>query len=916
MPVIQIGPERDCIPAGRSLPTSPGSQAAPAAAGSTGSTKQAQCAVLGVRIPYLPDFLTDQTLVGSSDSERLAEWLERQVQLVANLWRWQTAAFSLRFIYRPERAGIEIALLARLRGAAGTVQGMATELERDLTGLLQTFGLPVDSLEFKDELTALRSPLAQPHIVELRQREALVRFPWLNRDAYVVYPFWEPAWAFLQPFEALLRQRVPCMINLHIEPTRLADKESHELARVAAVAQTVSEHQRQAYDAESTGRWADPQATLVARIYAAQLRRLGQPFLVLAQVASEDLLAAVSVSQAVGAALVARPRHQSDEGLVSAFDAAYPRDADDVSAAASTLHDLVLRPWGNTPASPNLARLRYLADARGAAALFRFPVAVRGGVPGIEVRQPMPDFESGARVIQAAPGQLYLGDLQRGGVVTMPIEKLAQHGLVAGLPGSGKTNTCLYLLSQLARCGIPFLVIEPAKTEYRGLIRQKDTQDTLVFTLGDETTAPFRLNPFELQPGVRLEAHAEALNVAINAAFPQFGELPTIIEEALDAIYSALGWKLTDVGPEADGSADGRRLFPTMAEFQRAAIDAVEARGYSREFHDNIRGAVKSRIGSFLRGSKGRMFNCRRSVSPDILFGRPVVLELDSLSDDVKAMTTMFLLIMLREYRKVRGEGSLQHLLLLEEAHRIMENVAAAGNPEILADTRARTVRAMTDFLVEMRAYGQGVLIAEQSPEKLAPDAVRNTNLKIAHMLPGRRDREVLASAMMMDEAQERFIGKLEVGQAAVFMTGFEKATFMKVRNYKEESGFKGLSDAVVREHMITFYSAHPMALRPFDGCRYCGMPCAHREAIEPVTRQPEMAERFKRAMSSSSDVAETWKRVALVCRAAANQAGLAGNLEAAYCYLAHEADFPFTKLMRGSFISAIEALPSTGANG
>lgn len=929
MPVTQIHPERGYVSAGRSLAPLDG-LGPPSVSGSIGSPIQVERAVLGVRIPYLPDFLADQTLVGASDSERLTEWQERQVQLVASLWRWQTAAFSLRFIYRPERAGIEIALLARLLGTSGTMRTMAAELEEDLTRLLQTFGLPAAPLTSEAELTTWRAPFARPHIVELRQREDLVRFPWVNAEAYVVYPFWEAAGAFLQPFEVLLRQRSACMINLHIEPTSLADAESRAVASAAAAAQTVSDLQRQTHDPQNSGRWADPQATLVARIYAAQLRRLAQPFAVLAQVASEDALAAMSVSQTVGAALVARARTQPDDGLVSAFDTLYPRNTQEVGAAASTLHDLILRPWGNTLAqggpNPNLTRLRYLADARGAAALFRFPAAVRSGVPGIEVRQPMPDFELGARRAEAAPEELHLGSFQRGGAVTMRVKDLVRHGLVAGLPGSGKTNTCLYLLSQLAARDIPFLVIEPAKTEYRGLIRQEGAKRVLVFTLGDETTAPFRLNPFELQPGVRLEVHLEALNVAINAALPQFGVLPSIIEEALEEVYAARGWSLTDIGPEPDALVDELRLFPTMSEFYRAAIRAAEERGYSGELHDNIRAAVKGRIGSFLRGSKGRMFNCRRSVPPEVLFERPVVLEMDSLNDDAKALTTMFLLIMLREYRQVqarrsgRSEGSLRHLLLLEEAHRIMENVAATGNPEVSADTRARAVRAMTDFLVEMRAYGQGVLIAEQSPEKLAPDAVRNTNLKIGHMLPGRQDREALASAMMMDEAQERFIGKLRVGQAAVFMTGFEKATFMTVPNYKEESGFDDfLPDTALKAHMTDFYEAHPLALLPFDGCRFCTERCVHREAIEPVTRWPEMAERLKEAFwSFESDVEEThwaenWRRVTAVCCDAAVQAGRSGNAEAAYCYLAHETDFPVTEPMRRWFVRSIETLPISG---
>lgn len=898
-------------------------------AGGSGATVQAQRAVVGLRLPYLPDFLADQTLVGGNDAERLAELLERQVQFVVNLWKWQSAAFSLRYLYRPERAGVEIALLARILARPEAASRAAEELAADLTRLAQTFGLPATLIADREALAAWRTPLSTPFIVEVRQREEVVAFSWAQSEAYVVYPYWRPAGAFLQPFEALLRQAAPCVINLHLEPTRLGEAEYRALAAAAATAQTAADWQRSAHSVEYSGRWADPQAAAVARNYAAQLRRLTQPFVMVAQVASPDRFAAMSIAQTLAAAFVVQAASsRMEDELTSAAEVVYPTTETDAQAALRTLHHLILTPWGSTEAqeSPHLFRLRYLADARGAAALFRFPIAVRGGVPGIEVREPMPDFEPGGRRSQVKPDEIHLGSFQRGGAVAVRLKDLTRHGLIAGLPGSGKTNTCLYILSQLQERRVPFLVIEPAKTEYRGLIRQPGFEGLLVFTLGDETTAPFRLNPFELLPGVRLEVHLEALNVAINAAMPQFGVLPTIIEEALEEVYVARGWRPTDTGPEGEDDGPDRRLFPTLAEFYRTALEVVQARGYRGELNDNILAAVKGRIGSLLRGSKGRMFNCRRSILPDLIFDRPAVLELDSLNDDAKGLAMMFLLILLREHRQMQARRSgelsagLRHLLLIEEAHRIMENVASVGPSEVAADTRAKAVRMMSDFLVEMRAYGQGVLIAEQSPEKLAPDAVRNTNLKIGHMLPGRPDREALAAAMIMDEAQERFMGKLRVGQAAVFMTGFEKATFMSVPPYKDSVGFADfLPDAAVRQHMERFFREQPCALLPFDGCRFCGEPCAHRDAIEPVTRYKEMERRFRGALAAFEERPEpghwpaNWRGVAAVCSDAAARAGRPGQREAAYCYLAHEIDFPFTEHMRRSFVQTIEALPASG---
>ncbi len=883
-------------------------------------------ALFGFVFPYLPDFLEDHTLVGERQAEKLEEVLARQVQLVESLWRWRSAAFSLRYLYDPSAATLRIALLGRIATAPDHRQRAGAELSTQLARLGVAFKLPLAPITQEAELRHLLAPFDHQTIVELRQHEEVVRLAWVPGDAYVVVPLGQPHGSFLPPFETLNHYDSPVLISIHLQPTMLSDAENQHVAHAAALAQTLADRQQMRHDVGQSQRTLDPQAQWVGRIYADSLRRLSQPFMLVAQVVSPDAVAAMTVAQSLAVAATALPldpkaRGEIPSAQLDAIPAFQPQEA---ASATRTLHELVFTPWGPTMATPGKDRLRYLTDARGAATLFRFPVAVKGGIAGIVVRQPSPDFASGEKRLGLLADELHLGNFQGGGLVKLPVKAFTRHGLIAGLPGSGKTNTCLYLLDQLWRQHrVPFMVIEPAKSEYRGLVRQPGYEDLLIFTLGDETTAPFRLNPFELLPGVRVESHLEQLNVAINAVMPQFGVLPSIIEEALEAVYDHHGWQLTD---RAGAGPDPDRLFPTLADFYREAVRVAEGRGYQGELRDNITAAVKGRIGTLLRGSKGFMFNCRRSLPLAHLLNRPVILEMDALGDDAKGQAIMFLLILLREYRRSQAEADpdqgnrLRHLLLIEEAHRVMENVTSTGPSEVAADTRAKAVRAITDFLVEMRAYGQGMLIAEQSPEKLAPDAVRNTNLKIAHMLPGRQDREALAAAMIMDQQQELYMGKLRVGQAAVFMTGFEKATFMTVPPYKDRLAFDDhLPDSAVAQHMVAYRLAAQSHFLPFDGCRFCGEPCEHRLVIEPVTRHPSTMERFQTALSAFGQRPEpehwpeNWQAVAGVCLDAAAQAGRPNRKEAAYCYLAHEIDFPFTEHMRHEFVRAVEALPPGG---
>lgn len=582
--------------------------------------------------------------------------------------------------------------------------------------------------------------------------------------------------------------------------------------------------------------------------------------------------------------------------------------------AALRIHKLLIWSiWGSGQATPDKKRLPYLAGARGASAVFRFPVSVQGGIPGVAVRQAVPDFEPGPRPEAAGAGELHLGQFQRGGAAIIRLKDLTRHALITGFTGSGKTNTVLYLLDQLWRNHrIPFLVIEAAKKEYRALARiGRFEDDLMVFTLGDETTSPFRINPFELIPGVRLEAHINKLQACFDAALPQFGILPSIIAESMEEIYKEKNWKLTDRAVDEE-----RRIFPTMKDLLAKVFDVVDRRGYSGETYQNIRAAAAGRIGSLLRGSRGRMFGTQRSLPVNLLLSRPVVLELNDLNEDDKALVMMFLLTWLREYRELHQTKELQHVTVVEEAHNVLSNTQSVGNTEVTADTKAKSVAAFTSMLAEVRAYGEGLIISDQSPEKLAPDAMRNTNLQIAHQLRDQHDREAIARAMIMDEAQREFLGKLEIGWAAYFRTGLEKATFIKVPPYKDQAGFDQLpTDEEVRKNMDKFQKTFQKTTFPNDGCRFCKSQCSYREAIEPFTLDRELHERLIKAMKRFDEQPEPesfphhWQEIVTVCQEAALQAGKAANLEAAYCYFAHEVDFPFTENMRRAFETSFTEL-------
>jgi hypothetical protein len=879
--------------------------------------------VFGYRLPHLPDFLSDHSLLGQSDQGRVAEILSRWTQFIVGLRKWRGSAFSLRYLADPLAGSVETALVGRLTLPSGQnispARGMAAEMRAQLAAF-GFAGEPLTEEGLRRMLLPFNTP---PAIVEVRQHEEVTPLLVLNSDAYVVHPFWAPTGSWLLPFETMLQQSASTAVNLYLEPTTLSPAEHEGLLKAAQIAHTFSDQSRRTYSQNSIQRWRDPQAELVGRIYSELVKQLREPYLLVVQVASTDPSAAWTVARSLGAAITAGNLEQiteSDErNLPTGFDIHMPSHEREMACARRSFARVSLHSWGTGLASDDKQRLTYLVGAKGAAAAFRFPISVRGGVPGIAVRQTAPDFEPGPRPAGANADELLIGRFRRGGAATVKLRHLTRHALITGFTGAGKTNTVLHLLKQLwakrkamGLRPIPFLVIEAAKKEYRGLLDQPEFEDLLVFTLGDETTSPFRLNPFELLEGVRLEAHLGKLQTCFDAALPQFGILPSIVAESLELIYQEKGWRGIDRGPT---KVDSTRLFPTMRDMFAKVIQVAETRGYAGETYHNIRAAAAGRIGSLLRGSKGRMFSTQRSVPLGLLMERPVILELNDLNQQDKALTMMFLLMLLREYREMHRAENLQHVTVIEEAHNVMENVQSVGASEIAADTRAKAVEAFAAMLAEVRAYGEGIIISDQSPEKLAPDAVRNTNLQIAHQLRHRDDRDAMAAAMIMDDTQKEYLAKLRVGEAAIFLTGYDRATFVRVPNYKDEVGFREFSDSAVEEHMEEFREHYVQAYLPFDGCRFCGSPCSYREAIEPYSLNKELAEQFQDALRRFEEHpepdywTENWREVARVCTSVARQAGYKEVLLPAWCYLAHEIDFPFTSHMQVEFNRAVESL-------
>ena len=375
-------------------------------------------------------------------------------------------------------------------------------------------------------------------------------------------------------------------------------------------------------------------------------------------------------------------------------------------------------------------------------------------------------------------------------------EDARKHIFVAGLTGSGKTTTVKHILNCIDK---PFLVIESAKREYRRLLAEDKYDDKLnVYTVGDSGVAPIRHNPFMVLPGVSLITHIDNLKSIFYASFSLYGPMPYILEKCIYNIYRERGWNLTTgkhhlVTMETFADCRQHRFkFPTI----RNLVDEVnryvkEELEYKGELQDNIRSAIVARLESLAVGAKGFLFNTHEAIDIEDFLSKNVVLELESLSDDDdKAFFVGLMLALVSEYRQFLARKSaldtrddLHHILVIEEAHRLLKNVQTERTNEMLGNPKGKAVESFCNLIAEMRAYGQGVIVAEQIPTKIAPDVIKNTNTKIIHRLVSLDDQIAVGTGLGLEENECRYLNQLSLGTALAHKEGMAKPVEISIFN-------------------------------------------------------------------------------------------------------------------------------------
>jgi DNA helicase HerA-like ATPase len=317
------------------------------------------------------------------------------------------------------------------------------------------------------------------------------------------------------------------------------------------------------------------------------------------------------------------------------------------------------------------------------------------------------------------------------GPLQLPVESLNRHVFVCGATGGGKSQTVRALLEAASRAGVPWLVVEPAKAEYRLMAARLTGSGAQVVRIrpGEADAVAAGLNP--LEPAVDdtghrfpLQTHADLVRALFLAAFQSEEPFPQVLSAALTRMYEDSGWDLALGEPLTAGVTPG---YPGLADLQRTAEQVVGEIGYSEEVKADVLGFIRVRLSSLRLGTTGRFLEGGHPVDVSRLLRRNTVLEIEDVGDDRdKAFLMGTVLLRLAEHLRLArreapgGRPGLRHLTVVEEAHRLLRRPDREGGPA------AHAVELFAGLLAEVRAYGEGIVIAEQIPAKLIPDVIKN----------------------------------------------------------------------------------------------------------------------------------------------------------------------------------------------
>lgn len=359
-------------------------------------------------------------------------------------------------------------------------------------------------------------------------------------------------------------------------------------------------------------------------------------------------------------------------------------------------------------------------------------------------------------------------------------QALTAHTFITGSTGSGKSNTVYELLRQLDAGGVNFMVIEPAKGEYKNVFGCRE--DVHVFGTNPKITELLRINPFRFPEEIHVLEHIDRLIEIFSVCWPMYAAMPAVLKNAMLQAYEVCGWNL-----ETSENKYNKNLFPTFQDLLTELVDVIEHSAYDKEVKNNYRGSLETRVRSLANGLNGQIFSADE-IPEKQLFDENTIVDLSRVGSlESKSLIMGILIMRLNEYRMTsctEMNNPLKHVTVLEEAHNILRRTSTEQTEEG-SNVAGKSVEMIANAIAEMRTYGEGFVIADQSPGAVDISAIRNTNTKIIMRLPDEQDRQLAGKAAALKDDQLDEIARLPKGVAVIYQNNWTEPVLCKINKFE-----------------------------------------------------------------------------------------------------------------------------------
>ena len=367
-------------------------------------------------------------------------------------------------------------------------------------------------------------------------------------------------------------------------------------------------------------------------------------------------------------------------------------------------------------------------------------------------------------------GQVFHMGMEEGTRVDLDLNSFTSHCFITGSTGSGKSKTTYRILDEMIEHRIPFLVVEPAKGEYKR--QYGNLKGIHVFCTNPNYYSMLRLNPFKFPEQIHVLEHLDRLIEIFSACWPLYAAMPAILKDSFEQAYVRSGWDLEN----SIYISTGRPKYPTFRDVIEILPQVINSSEYSAESKGNYIGSLVTRVKSLTNGINGQVMCAEDEIDDSVLFDEYCIVDLSRVASlETKSLIMGVMIMKLNEYRMCSGRenSSLAHITVLEEAHNILKRTGGTSSSPDSADVQGKSVEMISSSIAEMRTFGEGFIIVDQSPTAVDVSAIKNTNTKIIMRLPDYDDCLISGKAIGLSDDQIHEISRFPRGVAAVYQNNW-----------------------------------------------------------------------------------------------------------------------------------------------